>query len=74
MRCRELQALMDACQVVITCGGIGPTQDDCTVEAVAKAVGTHLEPNAAFAESLRRHFGNKVLISSCVTGHALMWS
>ena len=60
--CRELQAVSESCEAVITCGGVGPTVDDCTVEAVAMAMGTHVSTNAEFANSLRSYFGDKVSV------------
>lgn len=58
--CREVQAVSGAYTIVITCGGVGPTVDDCTVEAVAHALGTDLEVNATFVDLLRAHFGDRV--------------
>ena len=51
---------MASCQIVITCGGVGPTVDDCTVEAVGVAVGSHVAPHATLVASIRDYFGDKV--------------
>lgn len=42
--------------VVITTGGLGPTEDDLTREAVARATGTVLELDSIRLELLRRRF------------------
>ncbi len=42
---------------VITCGGIGPTHDDITMEAVAAAVGVPLLTDDATLELMRKHYG-----------------
>ena len=41
--CRVIKAGTERCQVVITTGGLGPTMDDLTREAVARVAGTNLE-------------------------------
>jgi len=38
----ELQAAAQRCQVLITTGGLGPTPDDLTTEAIAAAFGAPL--------------------------------
>ena len=35
----EVQAASAACEMVITSGGVGPTLDDVTMAAVARAMG-----------------------------------
>ena len=42
---------------VICCGGLGPTQDDITREAIAAVMGVHLERDPAMVESIRGIFG-----------------
>lgn len=48
------------CDIVITCGGVGPTADDCTVAALAAATGNHTTIDANFEASLREYFGSEV--------------
>jgi molybdopterin-biosynthesis enzyme MoeA-like protein len=42
---------------VFTSGGVGPTHDDVTMEAVARATGRPLERHPAMEATLRAHFG-----------------
>lgn len=54
-----VQALNDArarASIVIVCGGLGPTEDDLTREAVASALGRTLVRDDAFVDSLRERF------------------
>ena len=44
---------------VITTGGIGPTFDDMTIKAVAKAVGRKLEVNPTALAMIKQHYSNK---------------
>lgn len=48
------------CDIVITCGGVGPTADDCTVAALAVATDSHTTTDAIFEASLRDYFGSQV--------------
>jgi nicotinamide-nucleotide amidase len=43
-------------EVVLTTGGLGPTDDDRTTAAVARAVGVELEPDGAVLEGLRQRW------------------
>ncbi len=56
---RDLDALRTAHDVVFTSGGIGPTHDDVTLEAVAKALGRRIVRSAEIEAMIRRHFGER---------------
>lgn len=43
-------------ELVVCCGGLGPTDDDVTREAVAEVVGLELREDAAIVERLRSRF------------------
>jgi nicotinamide-nucleotide amidase len=47
---------MDRCPIVILSGGLGPTEDDVTREAVAQALGRRLVFHGEIAESIERRF------------------
>ena len=53
---REALARADA---VIVCGGLGPTQDDITREAIAEVMGVDLERRAELAEVIRELFASR---------------
>jgi nicotinamide-nucleotide amidase len=42
--------------VIITTGGLGPTQDDLTREAIAQVLGEELKPDLAVVEELKKWF------------------
>jgi nicotinamide-nucleotide amidase len=50
--------LADA-DAVIVCGGLGPTHDDLTREAIAEVMGVGLEPDDAVAEVIRELFARR---------------
>ena len=52
----ELRGKVD---YVFTTGGIGPTHDDITAEAIAKAFGVTLELNKGAYDILARHYGGE---------------
>lgn len=53
----ELDALRARFNLVVTSGGIGPTHDDVTVPAVARAFGRPVVRDGALEERIRAHFG-----------------
>jgi nicotinamide-nucleotide amidase len=59
---RLVQMLRDAADradVILTCGGLGPTRDDLTKEAVARAFGVELVLDEASAEHIRGIFARR---------------
>ena len=46
-------------EAIILCGGLGPTKDDITVGAAAKALGLHLVLNREILDSLRQRFAQR---------------
>ncbi len=55
---REVRALADAFDFVFTSGGVGPTHDDLTMEAIAAAFGRPLEENASIVARIERAIGS----------------
>jgi nicotinamide-nucleotide amidase len=51
-----LRSLLDEADAVIVCGGLGPTQDDITREAIAEVMGTTLERHDDLADAIREMF------------------
>ncbi|MDR1572579.1 MAG: competence/damage-inducible protein A [Clostridiales Family XIII bacterium] len=53
---RILELSYDDCDLVVTTGGLGPTQDDLTKETVAEALGDALAPDPASLASIEAFF------------------
>ena len=53
---RELSFVAQNANLVITTGGLGPTADDVTVPAVARALGLSLSRNEPYLASMRQRF------------------
>ena len=51
-----LRSLLAEADAVIVCGGLGPTQDDITREAIAEVMGTSLERRDDLADAIREMF------------------
>jgi len=58
---RTIQKALNRCDIVITSGGIGPTVDDKTREAVARATDQKLVLNAELLEQIRSFFTRRGL-------------
>ena len=54
-----LRELLDRADAVIVCGGIGPTPDDVTREAIAEVMGVELERRDELIEHISRLFGGR---------------
>ena len=54
-----LRELLDRADAVIVCGGIGPTPDDVTREAIAEVMGVGLERREELIEHIRSIFGGR---------------
>jgi molybdenum cofactor synthesis domain-containing protein len=56
----EVRVLNAAYDVVFTSGGVGPTHDDITIEAIAKAFGVPAVVDATFESMLRDVYGDRM--------------
>ncbi len=54
-----LRQAIDRSDAVIVCGGLGPTQDDITRNAIAAVMGTELVRDAAIVEKIQAMFGGR---------------
>jgi molybdenum cofactor synthesis domain-containing protein len=57
---REVRAFAEQFDLVFTTGGIGPTHDDVTMEAVAAGFGQSVVRHPALEDVLRRHYGEGI--------------
>ena len=53
----SLRLALSRSDAVIVCGGLGPTQDDITREAIAEVMGVALERHPEIGERIRARFG-----------------
>ena len=51
-----IRLALERSDAVICCGGLGPTQDDITREAIAEVMGVKLKRNAEIADRIRALF------------------
>lgn len=56
----DLNTLRGAHDLVITSGGVGPTHDDITIDAVARAFGRPVVRSAEVETLIREHYGDRV--------------
>jgi nicotinamide-nucleotide amidase len=54
-----LRTALDRADAVIVCGGLGPTHDDITREAIAAVMGVDLVPDDAVADVIRELFASR---------------
>jgi nicotinamide-nucleotide amidase len=54
-----LRELLDRADAVIVCGGLGPTPDDVTREAIAEVMGVDLERREELIEHIQSIFGGR---------------
>jgi molybdenum cofactor synthesis domain-containing protein len=64
---REVRELSSTHDWLFTSGGVGPTHDDVTIEAVAKAFGTRVVSSPQMEAMLRAHYKER-----CTEGHLRM--
>jgi molybdenum cofactor synthesis domain-containing protein len=63
----ELRALRQRADVVFTSGGVGPTHDDVTVAAAARAFGVDVVPDPVLTDLLKEFYGER-----CTEAHLRM--
>jgi len=54
-----IEIALQRSDAVICTGGLGPTQDDITREAIAKVMGVELVTDEALVEKIRHMFGSR---------------
>ena len=54
-----LRYLLEEADAVIVCGGLGPTHDDITREAIAEVMGAELQHDESVAEFIRQLFSGR---------------
>ncbi len=55
----EIEAAVNSSDVVFTTGGLGPTSDDCTRQAVAQAAGVELQQSEESVERLKQYASSR---------------
>ncbi len=63
----EVNALRNTHDYLFTSGGVGPTHDDVTIEAIARALGRRVVRNQQVEQMLRSFYGER-----CTDGHLRM--
>jgi molybdenum cofactor synthesis domain-containing protein len=56
----EVRALSASHDALFTSGGVGPTHDDVTIEAVARAFGVEVIRSPEIEETLRGYYGDRI--------------
>lgn len=56
----EVTVCAQACDIVFTSGGVGPTHDDVTMEGVARALGVPVVRHPQLVDLLRRYYGDRL--------------
>jgi nicotinamide-nucleotide amidase len=54
-----LREMLEDADAVVVCGGLGPTQDDVTREAIAEVMGVELERREELVEQIAQLFGTR---------------
>jgi nicotinamide-nucleotide amidase len=54
-----MRLALDRSDAVVVCGGLGPTQDDITRQAIAQVMGVELVRDEAIVERIRAMFGSR---------------
>jgi molybdenum cofactor synthesis domain-containing protein len=57
---REVRSLSEAHDMLFTSGGVGPTHDDLTIDAIAAAFHVTIEPSQVIEDMLRRYYGDDI--------------
>jgi len=56
---REIKSIASAADVCVMTGGLGPTSDDLTAEALAKATGVKIKFDTAALSSMKKYFDKR---------------
>lgn len=59
---REIKSIASAADVCVMTGGLGPTPDDLTAEAFAKAAGVKIELDTAALDSMKKYFDKRGVV------------